>query len=70
MKSNRSNAIAAGILFIIAAVAAMTGRILYGPILADPDYIIKGTEMCIRDRTSTLLLYISVLLDMLVSPWQ
>ncbi|HQW25439.1 MAG TPA: DUF4386 domain-containing protein [Saprospiraceae bacterium] len=43
MKSNRSNAIAAGILFIIAAVAAMTGRILYGPILADPDYIIKGT---------------------------
>ena len=43
MKSNRSNAIAAGILFIIAAVAAMTGRILYGPILADPDYIIKGS---------------------------
>lgn len=43
MKSNRSNAIAAGILFIIAAVAAMTGRILYGPILVDPEYIIKGT---------------------------
>jgi Domain of unknown function (DUF4386) len=43
MKSNRSNAIAAGILFIIAAVAAMAGRILYGPILTDPDYIIKGT---------------------------
>ncbi|HSF88879.1 MAG TPA: DUF4386 domain-containing protein [Saprospiraceae bacterium] len=43
MKSNRSNAIAAGILFIIAAVAAMTGRILYGPILTDPEYIIKGT---------------------------
>ena len=43
MKSNRSNAIAAGILFIIAAVAAMTGRILYGPILTDSDYIIKGT---------------------------
>lgn len=43
MKANRSNAIAAGILFIIAAVAAMTGRLLYGPILVDPDYIIKGT---------------------------
>jgi hypothetical protein len=43
MKSNRSNAIAAGILFIIAAVAAMTGRLLYGPILIDPDYIIKGS---------------------------
>lgn len=43
MKANRSSAIAAGILFIIAAVAAIVGRILYGPILTDPDYIIKGT---------------------------
>lgn len=43
MKANRNNAIAAGILFILAAVAAIAGRILYGPILTDPEYIIKGT---------------------------
>ena len=43
MKTNRNSANAAGILFILAAVAAMIGRILYGPILTDADYIIKGT---------------------------
>jgi len=43
MKSNRNSATLAGILYIIAAVAAMTGRILYGSILTDPEYIIKGT---------------------------
>lgn len=43
MKSNRNNATLAGILYLIAAAAAMIGRITYGPILTDPDYIIKGT---------------------------
>lgn len=43
MKSNRNSATLAGIFYIIAAVAAMTGRILYGTILTDPEYIIKGT---------------------------
>jgi hypothetical protein len=43
MKSNRNSATLAGILYLIAAVAAMIGRILYGPILTDVDYIIKGT---------------------------
>ena len=43
MKSNRNSATLAGILYLIAAVAAMIGRISYGPILTDPDYIIKGT---------------------------
>lgn len=43
MKTNRNSANAAGILFILAAVAAIIGRILYGTILTDSDYIIKGT---------------------------
>lgn len=43
MKSNRNSAIAAGVLYIIAAVAAIIGRILYGSILTDSEYIIKGT---------------------------
>lgn len=42
MKTNKNNANAAGILFILAAFAAMTGRLLYGPILTDADYIVKG----------------------------
>jgi len=45
MKTNHNkSANAAGILFILAAVAAMIGRILYGPILTDPDYIIAGSS--------------------------
>ena len=43
MKTNNNSANAAGILFILAAVAAMIGRILYSPILNDTEYIIKGT---------------------------
>ena len=44
MKTNSNSATFAGILYLIAAVAAMIGRISYGPILTDPDYIIKGTS--------------------------
>jgi len=43
MKTNKNSANAAGILFILAAVAAIIGRILYGPVLTDSDYIIAGT---------------------------
>ncbi|MFZ1677913.1 MAG: DUF4386 domain-containing protein [Saprospiraceae bacterium] len=43
METNRNSATSAGILFIIAAVAAIIGALLYTPILHDPDYIIKGT---------------------------
>lgn len=45
MKSNRNSATLAGILYLVAAVAAMTGRILYGSILTDAEYIIKGTAL-------------------------
>ncbi len=43
MKTNKTSANLAGILFIIAAVAAITGALLYFPILKDPAYIIKTT---------------------------
>jgi len=43
MKSNRNSATAAGVLYVLAAVAAIIGRILYGSILTDSDYILKGT---------------------------
>jgi hypothetical protein len=32
-----------GVLFLLAAVAAIIGLVLYQPILNDPDYIIKGS---------------------------
>lgn len=41
MKTNRTSANLAGVLFIIAAVAAIIGALLYNPILKDPAYIIK-----------------------------
>ncbi|WP_051359791.1 DUF4386 domain-containing protein [Adhaeribacter aquaticus] len=44
MKKNRSTAIAAGVFFIIAAVAAIVSLILYNPILHDADYILNGAE--------------------------
>ena len=43
MKTNRSSAILAGVLFIIAAAAAIIGVLLYNPILKDPAYIINTT---------------------------
>lgn len=43
MKTNRTSANLAGVLFIIAAVAAIIGALLYNPILKDPAYIIKTT---------------------------
>jgi hypothetical protein len=39
---NRNVAIVVGILFILREVTSITGLILYGPILNDPEYIING----------------------------
>jgi len=43
MKTNRTSANLAGILFIIAAVAAIIGVLLYHPILKDPTYVIQAS---------------------------
>lgn len=40
--SNRNVAIIVGILFLLTEVTSITGLLLYGPILNDPEYIIKG----------------------------
>ncbi|WP_159888544.1 DUF4386 domain-containing protein [Paenibacillus puerhi] len=42
MKQNQLAAKTAGILFILAAVSAIAGLILYDPILNGPDYLIEG----------------------------
>jgi hypothetical protein len=44
MTTNRRTATVAGVFFIIAAVAAIVGLILYNPILHDADYILNGAE--------------------------
>ena len=44
MYSNKKAAKIVGVLFIIAAVTAVIGLILYDPILNGPDYLIKGSE--------------------------
>jgi len=43
MDSNRKNEIIVGILFILAAAAAILGFALYQPILNDADYIVKNS---------------------------
>lgn len=42
--SNKKAGIIVGILFILAAVTAIIGLILYDPILNGPDYLMKGSE--------------------------
>jgi len=44
MNANRDIAIIVGVLYILAAVTAIIGFVLYQPILNDPEYIIKGPE--------------------------
>lgn len=44
MNTNKKSALIVGILFILAAVTAIIGLILYDPILNGPDYLIKGSE--------------------------
>jgi len=42
--SNKKAAKIVGVLFILAAVTAIIGLLLYDPILNGPDYLIKGSE--------------------------
>jgi hypothetical protein len=42
MNASRKSGIVVGVLFILAAITAVIGLVLYGPILHDPDYIIEG----------------------------
>lgn len=44
MNSNKKAAKIVGVLFILAAVTAVIGLILYNPILKGPDYLITGYE--------------------------
>ena len=43
MNSTRRIAVVAGVFFIVAAVAAIVGLALYGPVLNDPNYVIAGS---------------------------
>jgi uncharacterized protein DUF4386 len=44
MTSTRTNAILAGVFFIVAAVAAIAGLALYDPVLNDPSYITDASR--------------------------
>lgn len=44
MNSNKKAAKLVGVLFILAAVSAVAGVLLYDPILKDSNYLIKGSE--------------------------
>ncbi|MEW9698573.1 DUF4386 domain-containing protein [Paenibacillus sp. SI8] len=44
MNSNKKAEKIVGVLFILAAITAIIGLILYNPILKGPDYLIKGSE--------------------------
>jgi hypothetical protein len=44
MNSNKKAAKIVGVLFILAAVSAVAGLLLYDPILKGPDYLNKGSE--------------------------
>jgi hypothetical protein len=64
MNSNRDIAILVGVLYILAAVTAIIGFVLYQPILNDPDYIIKGSAnetQVIWGAFSELILAVSVI---------
>ena len=44
MHTNRQTATIVGVLYILAAVTAVVGFILYTPILNGPDYLVQGAE--------------------------
>lgn len=39
---NRRNAVATGICFLVAAVTSIVGKLLYAPVLVNPDYLVAG----------------------------
>ena len=51
MNSTRRSAVVAGVFFIVAAVAAIVGLALYGPVLNDPRYVVTAAG----DDTRVLL---------------
>ncbi|WP_233711195.1 DUF4386 domain-containing protein [Lederbergia citrisecunda] len=63
MNSNKKAAKIVGVLFILAAIAAIIGLTLYDPILNGPDYLIKGSEhanQVILGALMELILVVSV----------
>lgn len=44
INTHRPAAATIGVLFIIASVSAIIGGVLYGPILNNPDFLVKGLE--------------------------
>ncbi|MDR7077478.1 hypothetical protein J2Y03_002502 [Neobacillus niacini] len=64
MNSNKKAAKIVGVLFLLAAVTAVIGLILYNPILKDSDYLIKGSEhanQVILGAVMELILVVSVI---------
>ena len=50
MKRYKKTAAVAGVFFVIATVAAITGLILYNPILHNPDFIVGSTQYQMQIR--------------------
>ena len=48
MNSNQKAAKIVGVLFLLAALSAVIGLLLYNPILNDSDYLLKVLHMPIR----------------------
>lgn len=44
MNTNRKTAIVVGVLYIIGTVAGVLSRVIFGPTLGDPNYLIKVSE--------------------------
>ncbi|AJI20915.1 DUF4386 domain-containing protein [Priestia megaterium] len=55
MNSNKKAAKMVGVLFILAAVTAIIGLILYDPILNGPDYLTKGSQHANQVIVGTLM---------------
>ncbi|MCM3702010.1 DUF4386 domain-containing protein [Paenibacillus macerans] len=53
--SNQRSALIVGVLFILAAITAIIGLILYNPILKDPDYLIEGSKHATQVIVGALL---------------
>ena len=64
MSSGRKTAVVAGVFFIVAAVAAVIGLALYGPVLHDTDYVLRtsgGDGRVLAGAICEILLVISVI---------
>ncbi|HEV8220478.1 MAG TPA: DUF4386 domain-containing protein [Streptosporangiaceae bacterium] len=64
MSSGRKTAVVAGVFFIVAAVAAVIGLALYGPVLHDTHYVVRtsgGDGRVLAGAICEILLVISVI---------